>query len=273
MKTIEAPLEGKNREWSENILLREIRAWHAQGRPLYSHYMRQHYQELLAAGIRYFGGWGKAVEAAGISYAEVRRYQRWSKESIVERIRSLHAQGTDLSFRSLMLSPYAPMVYAAIRPAYFGSWKNALLAAGLAPADIYRYRSWKEADILQEIRHLHAEGEDLSSKYMDERANSLIATARRRFGSWGAAVERAGLDYAKIRKRKRWTEAEILNQIRILAKLGVPLTSTKVRNREPSLFAAACKRRFFGSWREAVESAIGKTGKRTGHHGQGPSEN
>ncbi|VVM07282.1 homing endonuclease associated repeat-containing protein [Methylacidimicrobium tartarophylax] len=272
MKTIEVPIEGKNREWSEAILLREIRAWHRQGRPLYSHYMRQHFQELLAAGIRYFGSWGKAVEAAGLSYAEVRRYQRWSKKSIVERIRLLHAQGADLSFRALMLSPYAPMVYAAIRPVYFGSWRNALLAAGLAPADIYRYRSWKEADILREIRRLHAEGEDLSSKYMDERANSLIATARRRFGSWGAAVERAGLDYAKIRKRKRWTEAEILDQIRALGEQGVSLTSTEVRNREPSLFAAACKRRFFGSWRQAVESAIGKVGKQAGTQGRGQVE-
>ncbi|QSR84146.1 homing endonuclease associated repeat-containing protein [Methylacidimicrobium sp. B4] len=258
MKTTEAPAESGNREWSEEILLREIRAWRRQGRPLYSHYMRQHYQELLAAGIRYFGSWEKAVETAGISYAEVRRYQRWSKKSIVEKIRALHAQGADLSFRALMLSPYAPMVYAAIRPVYFGSWKDALLAAGLAPADIYRYRSWKDADILREIRRLHAEGADLSSKHMDEQANSLIATARRRFGCWGAAVERAGLDYAKIRKRKRWSEAEIIEQIRALQAQGVPLTSTEVRNREPSLFAAACKRRFFGSWRQAIQSALGK---------------
>ncbi|CAB4244543.1 conserved protein of unknown function [Methylacidimicrobium sp. AP8] len=257
MKTSEAPVRKTNREWREEILLREIRAWRQQGRPLYSHYMRRHYQELLAAGIRYFGSWEKAVEAAGIPYAEVRRYQRWSKETIVEKIRALHAQGTDLSFRALMLSPYAPMVYAAIRPVYFGSWKNALLAAGLAPADIYRYRSWKDADILREIRRLHAESADLSSKHMDEHANSLIATARRRFGSWAAAVERAGLDYAKIRKRKRWTEAEVLDRIRALHRQGVPLTSTEVRNREPALFAAACKRRFFGSWRQAVQAALG----------------
>ena len=45
---------------------------------------------------------------------------------------------------------------------------------------------------------------------MDETANPLIATARRRFGNWGAAVERAGIDYSAIRRRRRWTRELVL---------------------------------------------------------------
>jgi hypothetical protein len=167
----------RNKSWNEQLVTEEIGAWHTSARPLYSHYMRQNYQELLAAGIRYFGTWRAAVEASGIPYDSVRKYRDWSKERIVETIQRLEKDGVDLSFRSMMLSKYAPMVYAAIRPNHFGSWKDALTAAGLAPEEIYRYRSWDDDSILTEIRRLNEEGADLSSKKMDETANPLIATA------------------------------------------------------------------------------------------------
>ncbi|QSR88202.1 hypothetical protein IT6_07370 [Methylacidiphilum caldifontis] len=246
----------KNKEWTEAVVIEEIKKWHEAGKPLFSHYMRKHYQELLAAAVRYFGNWGKAVNAAGLSYDEIRRYRAWSKEKIIQMIQQLYRQGTDLSFRAMMLGEYAPMVYAAIRPNYFGSWKNALLAAGLAPEDIYRYKTWKNENILEEIRRLYNKGADLSSKQMEKNASSLIAIARRRFGSWSAAIEQAGLNYDAIRNRKRWSKELIIQGIRSLKDQGIPLTSTRIREVDPSLFAAACKKRFFGSWKKAVQSAL-----------------
>ena len=102
----------RNKNWNEQLVTEEIRAWQELGKPLYSHYMRQNYQELLAAGIRYFGTWRAAIEAAGIPYDSVRKYRDWSKERIVETIQRLQKEGVDLSFRSMMLSKYAPMVWS-----------------------------------------------------------------------------------------------------------------------------------------------------------------
>jgi hypothetical protein len=245
----------RNKNWNEQLVTEEIRTWQQLGKPLYSHYMRQNYQELLAAGIRYFGTWRAAIEASGIPYDSVRKYRDWSKERIVETIQRLQKDGVDLSFRSMMLSKYAPMVYASIRPNHFGSWKEALSAAGLAPEEIYRYRSWDDESIIAEIRRLKEEGADLSSKRMDETANPLIATARRRFGNWGAAVERAGIDYSSIRRRRRWTRELVLEEIRDLKKSNSDLRSGEVRHQHPALFAAACKARFFGSWTKALQAA------------------
>jgi hypothetical protein len=236
-------------------VIQEIKAWHDKGQPLFSHYMRKHYQELLAAGIRYFGSWKRAVESAGIEYGQVRRYNLWTKENIIQTIQSLNSQGADLSFRAMMMSGYASMVYAAIRANYFGSWKDALEAAGLSPQDIYRYRIWDNETIINEIKMLHSRGHDLSSKNMDMTHNSLIATARRRFGSWEAALKAAGIDYSGIRKRKRWTREEITEGLRKLKSEGVPLISTEISKRAPSLFAAACKKKFFGTWLNAVKAA------------------
>src|SRR6201999_1323382 len=83
----------RNKNWNEQLVTEEIRAWQELGKPLYSHYMRQNYQELLAAGIRYFGTWRAAIEASGIPYDSVRKYRDWSKERITETIQRLQKEG------------------------------------------------------------------------------------------------------------------------------------------------------------------------------------
>ncbi len=251
----------RNRKWSAQVVTDEIKQWNSRGEALYSHHVRKNFQELLAAGIRYFGSWQAAVEASGIAYDHVRKYQHWTKDLIVDQIQKLYKEGCDLSFRAMMLSKYNSMVYAAIRPNHFGSWKEALAAAGLAPAEIYRYRSWDEKTIIEEIQKLKEMGADLSSKTMDEMSNPLIATARRRFGNWGAAVEKAGIDYTSIRRRRRWTREMIVEGILKLQAQGVRLQSGVVRKQAPALFAAACKPRFYGSWSKAMESAKSASAK------------
>ena len=246
----------KNLRWSSDRVMAEIRQWKEKGEPLYANHVRQNFQELLAASIRYFGSWQKALEVTGIQYEEVRKYRKWSKEVIVEEIRTLASQGFDLSFRSMALSQHNAMVYAAIRPKYFGNWRTALEAAGLASEEIYRYRSWAEEGILDEIRRLKIEGADLSSKSMDESSNRLIATARRRFGNWGRALENAGINYADIRRRKRWTRESLVEGILDLQKQGVKLITPEVKRANPSLFAAACKKHFFGTWKKALKAAL-----------------
>jgi len=206
--------------------------------------------------VRYYGSWQKALETADIPYTEVRKYRRWSKESIIQEIQQLAGQGVDLSFRAMALSQHNAMVYAAIRPKYFGNWRTALEAAGLASEEIYRYRSWEQDGILEEIRRLNSEGVDLSSKAMDESSNRLIATARRRFGNWGKALESAGIDYDEVRRRKRWTRENLVEGILELKKQGVKLITPEVKRANPSLFAAACKKHFYGTWKKALRAAL-----------------
>ncbi|MDK3159570.1 hypothetical protein QPK87_23775 [Kamptonema cortianum] len=160
-----------------------------------------------------------------------------------------------MSFRAMMLGENAALVYAAIRPNRFGSWRKALSAAGLVATDIYRYRSWSDADIINEIKRLATAGADMSSKKMDETHNSLISTARRRFGSWAAALARAGVEYETVRKRRRWSKDKILMEIKRLHEAGQSLSSRSIRENYPSLYSAACKVAFFGSWNLALEAA------------------
>mgnify|MGYP001626209030 CR=1 FL=1 len=56
-------------------------------------------------------------------------------------------------------------------------------------------------------------------------------------------------------KRYRWSHERIIEEIRKLHEQGIPLNMASVRRVFPSLVATACSRKYFGSWKAAVEAA------------------
>jgi hypothetical protein len=69
-------------------------------------------------------------------------------------------------------------------------------------------------------------------------------------------LQLAGIDYSDVRIRGSWTIEKIVDEIRKLQVQGISLNSGKVRKTHPTLFAAACKPRSFGSWSNAVLVAL-----------------
>jgi len=196
--------------------------------------------------------------------------RRWTREAIVEEIRDLWEAGESLSTRNLSRLGYSGMVTAAYRPGLFGSWREAVLAAGLDPKEAFRrQRKWTRERILNRIRQLHAAGRDLSYAAAKREQQYLVtvASAPRFFGSWEAAIEAAGIDYSTVRKRKRWSREKIIEHIREIHREGGQLSLADVKHSHSALVAAAASPRYFGSWRAAVEAAgihYGMTRKSTG---------
>ncbi|MBC8135738.1 MAG: hypothetical protein H8F28_07630 [Fibrella sp.] len=167
---------------------------------------------LLRAATRYFGSWQAAIEYAGLNYDDIRKYRSWTKDRIIERIRELHAQDADLSWRHISLTLDPSLAAAATKKSHFGSWRSALDAAGLDYDDIRRYRDWSEDEVIRRIRDMYAQGEPLNAKSMEKKDITLITAARRRFPSWDKTLTAAGLDYKGIVvrapfRRKRKTES------------------------------------------------------------------
>jgi hypothetical protein len=186
------------RKWSQQSILEEIlRRYGAQEDLSYSGVTREHLS-LLRAATRYFGTWQAAIERAGLSYEEIRRYRIWTNERIVARIRELHAQGADLSWRHVATQLDPGLAAAATKKSHFGSWKTALEQAGLDYAQIRRYLDWSEEEVLRRLRDRHTEGKALNAKSMERENVPLITAARRRFPSWDRALSAAGLDYRGI---------------------------------------------------------------------------
>ncbi len=61
--------------------------------------------------------------------------------------------------------------------------------------------------------------------------------------------------WAMGKKRYRWSLERIVEEVRKLHEQGIPLNMASARKVFPSLVATACSRKYFGSWRAAIEAA------------------
>jgi hypothetical protein len=184
--------------WSKETIAAEILRRHSAGQDLSYSGITREYLALLRAAARHFGGWEAAIEFAGLDYDTVRRYRAWTAERIVERIRTLYAEGADLSWRHIALHLDPSLAAAAVKKAHFGSWRAALTAAGLDYDTIRRYRDWSDEEIVRSVQERHRAGLALNAKRVEREDVPLITAARRRFPSWDGALSAAGLDVQGI---------------------------------------------------------------------------
>ncbi|HEX8551449.1 MAG TPA: hypothetical protein VF681_07810 [Abditibacteriaceae bacterium] len=188
--------------WTRKAIVAEIRRLHADGAELNYATAEQQYLNLVRAAAWHFGTWRMAIEAAGLDYGALSKYRRWNRDRIVERIKELHTQGVDLSWRSISIEVDPPLAAAALRANGFSTWREAIAAAGLDINEVARYQYWNEERVLREIKALHRRKAPLSSKAAQENQQKLFCAARRRFGSWDDALGAAGLEAGKIRLRQ-----------------------------------------------------------------------
>lgn len=206
-------------KWTRETIVLEIARMYESGVNL--NYSSMTGSPLLSAAVRHFGRWQVAVEFAGIDYQLIRRYQAWTRERIIVRIKELHASGIDLSWRHVSLSVDPQLAAAATRKSHFGSWREALEAAGLDYDTIRRYQEWDNQRVVRKVREFHANGADLNAKNVVLEDIRLITAARRRFQSWPHALAVAGLDYRQIvqrapfkRGKGRGQNMEVSSQVR-----------------------------------------------------------
>ena len=211
------------RKWSQESIGLEIRRMFESGEDLNYANIAHDQVALLRAATRYFGSWRAAIEFAGLNYDDIRRYKTWSRDRILERIRELYTQGEDLSWRHVSTKVDPQLAAAATKRKHFGSWREAVAAAGLDYGLIRRYREWDENTIKERLCELHEQGVDLNAKNMEEYDITLITAARRRYDSWDKALTAAGLDYRQIVLRAPFKRRRAL----------VPTVATRTHHRAP----------------------------------------
>lgn len=192
--------------------------------------------------------------------------QVWTQDRILERIIALQQEGKGLSPSR---SDIRTLVVAAVR--YFGSWRQAVEAAGLdydqvlAKSQAGRSRKlarWTREEIITRIRQLHLRQEDLASAQVRKTYPSLHAYARKPefFGSWEAALQAAGLNPDEVESASRrvrppagkaWLRLLLLERLKELEQAGQPVAnSEEIKKHHPSLYHSAVI--LFGTWQKAA---------------------
>jgi hypothetical protein len=171
-------------------------------------------------------------------------YQSWTAHAIKQHI--LSNDGIE-PLNSHYYAVNYPDVYAAAER-MFGGWQYAIESCGLDYEKIRKYKRWSKEKVLDEIKRLKAEKHSLNSKTIQQTQRPLYLAALRRFKSWGNALEAAGLNYKKIRKRRRMTEDDIRKEILALAKKGTDLSYANMRSNHLYLLANAMRKIGDGSW-------------------------
>ena len=230
---------------------------------------------LLNRGREYFGSWPAALEAAGLSYEEVRckpsrRYP--DAASVVAEIKCRHKAGLPLGSIVLVKkgSDRDPTLCIRARE-FFGRWRTALKAAGVEVEREYKCRHLTypprrypdKASVVAEIRRREAEGLALNATGVSKgnnRDSTLYAFGQKYFGTWQAAIEASGFDFHEtIRNeldfgRRYPDKASVVAEIQRLAKEGKPLyRSAVLRYGDHALLLSGGE--YFGSWPAAIEAA------------------
>lgn len=186
----------------------------------------------------------------------------WHRQRVVDGILELYDLGQEperLSQQNILLLDFQ-LYKAGAR--LFGSWSNAVNAAGLNYEEISILASPEESspkyleedEIINRILNLYEAGEDLSSRYIAETYPELWQSAshRRNFGSWGHAIISAGLNYHEIlaRSGKSWNRKRILESIYEIYESVGDLSHKYIKQTYPSLLKVA--KRYFRNWEYSV---------------------
>jgi len=180
-----------------------------------------------------------------------RMYRHWSRDAVIREIRNLHSQGVTLN-SGYIARTNPGLAYAGRK--YLGSWEAAVQAAGFDYSEIRIKNRWNRDRIAAQIRELRQQGRPLNVSAAEREYGGLVGAAISYFGSWGKAIEAAGLVYSDVKLQKEWSKREIVKEIRRLHAQGFDLSKTiPVREKYRILHAASV--RYFGSWAEAMKAA------------------
>ena len=129
-------LKRVKQRWSPEEILQRIRDLQAQGHDLLDPAFKTRNRSLYLAACahRYFGSWRRAVQAAGLDHEALRESRVWTRTRILRTIQELHTEGRPLAWA--YIEQHEPGIYrAARRKENFGSWAQALQAAGVGAAN------------------------------------------------------------------------------------------------------------------------------------------
>jgi hypothetical protein len=231
------------RIWDKDRILNTLRALYREGKDISYNRLAKKMQSLVSAAAYHFGSYRKAVERAGIDYAEISRRPRWTKPLIIKLIKQAYRKNIDLHWSAVTRrrDDLGRAAFASLQPRLFGSWDRALHAAGLDADQISRYRKWDRSTIVAELKERFSDEEALNSGALQRDDPGAHAAAVRHFGTYDAALKAAGFKPDRMRQRRKWTRKEVLRELKKFHDHYGGLRDADLRQSAPALYGAALR--------------------------------
>lgn len=239
---------------TQRKIVKIIQRLHRLGEPLNITAVKRRHPELIEAvyAVKPFWGWKKALEAAGISYADIKvELQDYCFCEICRAMRAMlaphlwHKHGVRAEDYSIDY-PDAEIVCERLR-----ARKSNKSAPHWEPI-------WTPEYILDLLWDRYERGLPIFRYAISLHESSFAAQIDNRFGSFDNALRRLGLnpnDIRRVRLSLKTTQ-EFFKAIARRRRLGLPLYSASLqsgRYADCRLFKFAIQR--FGGWRQAIEAA------------------
>jgi hypothetical protein len=199
----------RRREWNRAKIIARLRELCRRRRSLRQAAVHRYDSGLYRAACLTFGSWCQALIAAEINPESICRDPHWDRDKIIEAILLRVLRGEALG--STTVRPHT-LKSAAVRE--FGSWRAALAAAGLAPANYIGQivtaqkegadSRWSKERVRKAILQRHALGLPLygGAVLRDDRA--LFCAGRAWFKNWSRALAYAGFDSTQVDGNPHW---------------------------------------------------------------------
>lgn len=137
-----------------------------------------------------FGSWNDSVEAAGLESKP--KGPQIPRDDLIEKLQCLadELEKTPSTADMNAQGEFNDQTYTN----RFGSWTEAVEAAGLDPND--RFEKISRRELIAELQRLADErGETPTTSDMDDDGEFSAGTYINRFGSWSAAIEAANIEF------------------------------------------------------------------------------
>ena len=236
------------RAFSDQEILRALRTW-AQAHelvPLSTEWDASPHADVIASR---FGTWNAALSTAGLRPRQIRR--AWTEEEILDGLKRLASDLGRVPRASDRVGSGGEYPSPALAGRRFGSWNQALAAAGL---DITKHGGPPTVtveQIVEALRAYHRDHRQPPSEHgwSGSGGRPAASTIVRHCGSWQAALELAGLP------GREPTDSELLDALRgYRHEFGVAPTirSWQEAGRRPGVKLIRDR---FGSWSAALQQA------------------
>lgn len=184
------------RRWSREKIVEELRGYHEIHKFFSPTDLKRDFHALYSAidAGRYFESYNDAITAAGIDLTEARKIGRWTDEQIIARIQTI-AQNDGVLNAKAVEKKYHQLYHSAESEAHFGSWSNALIAAGIDPSGVRLRKDWDNGRLIRKI----LSAKTFSGQWFYENMREVYDYARseHHFHGWNQAVV-ACMDYLAV---------------------------------------------------------------------------